>query len=134
MCEVGQDSSIELPRTIMNLLDARKNRPLPVTLLACLFIAAGAVGLVYHLSERPLDHHIVLISLVRMIAIVGGFFLLMGQGWSRWLLLAWLAFHVVLGAFHSLSESVAHGVLLVVVGYFLLGPPSSKYFHIAPSE
>jgi hypothetical protein len=30
-------------------------RPLPVTILGCLFIVAGVVGLAYHLSERPLD-------------------------------------------------------------------------------
>jgi hypothetical protein len=109
-------------------------RPLPVTILGCLFIVVGLVGFVYHLSERPLDHWVVLISIVRIIAVVGGVFLLMGQNWARWLLLAWLAFHVVVSAFHSMSESIAHVVLLMVVGYFLLGPPASKYFQSAPSE
>lgn len=109
-------------------------RPLPVTILGCLFIVAGLVGLAYHLSERPLDHWIVLISIVRIIAVVGGVFLLMGHAWARWLMLAWLVFHVVVSAFHSLSESVAHVVLLMVVAYFLLGPPASKYFQSRPSE
>ena len=109
-------------------------RPLPVTILGCLFIVAGLVGLVYHLSESPLDHWIVLVSIVRIIAVVGGIFLLMGHNWARWLMLAWLAFHVVVGAFHSLSESIAHVVLLVLVGYFLLRPPTSKYFQSEPSE
>jgi hypothetical protein len=49
-------------------------------------------------------------------------------------MLAWLAFHVVVSAFHSLSESIAHVALLMVVGYFLLRPPASKYFQSAPSE
>ena len=109
-------------------------RPLPVTILGCLFIVAGLVGLAYHLSERPLDHWIVFISIVRIIAVVGGVFLLMGHAWARWLMLAWLVFHVVVSAFHSLSESVAHVVLLMVVAYFLLGPPASKYFQSRPSE
>jgi hypothetical protein len=109
-------------------------RPLPVSILGCLFIVAGLVGLVYHLSESPLDHWIVLISTIRILAVVGGVYLLMGRGWARWLLLAWLAFHVVVSAFHSLSESIAHVVLLMVVGYFLLGPPASKYFQSAPSK
>jgi hypothetical protein len=109
-------------------------RPLPVTILGCLFIVAGLVGLVYHLLEGPLDHWIVLISFVRVIAVVGGVFLLMGHNWARWLMLAWLAFHVVVSAFHSLSESIAHVVLLMVVGYFLVGPPASKYFQSAPSD
>jgi hypothetical protein len=37
-------------------------RPLPVTVLGCLFIVAGLVGLAYHLSERPLEHRIVVVS------------------------------------------------------------------------
>jgi chromate transport protein ChrA len=103
-------------------------RPFPVTILGCLFIVAGLVGLVYHLSERPLDHRIVLVSTIRIIAVVGGVFLLLGHNWARWLVLAWLLFHVVMSAFHSLSNSIAHLVLLLVVGYFLLRPPASKYF------
>jgi hypothetical protein len=109
-------------------------RPLPVTVLGCLFIVTGLVGLVYHLTEGPLDRWIVLISIVRVIAVVGGVFLLMGHNWARWLMLAWLAFHVVVSAFHSLSASIAHVVLLMVVAYFLLGPPTSKYFQSAPSS
>jgi hypothetical protein len=109
-------------------------RPLPVTIIGCLFIVAGLVGLVYHLSESPLDHWIVLISIVRLIAVVGGVFVLMGHDWARWLMLAWLAFHVVVSAFHSLSEFLPHVVLFVVVGYVLLGPPASKYFQSTPSE
>ncbi|HWY45216.1 MAG TPA: hypothetical protein VNX66_17080 [Candidatus Sulfotelmatobacter sp.] len=103
-------------------------RPLPVTILGCLFIAAGLVGLVYHFQERPLEPGIVLVSLVRLLAVIGGVFLLLGHGWARWLLIAWLAFHVGVSAFHSLSETLAHLALLVVVGYFLLRPPASNYF------
>ena len=117
-----------------HLIPMPMKRPLAVTLIACLFIVAGLVGLVYHLWDRPLDHWIVLISLVRILAVVGGVFLLTGKNWARWLLLAWLAFHVVVSAFHSLSEFIPHVVLLVTLGYFLLGPPTSKYFQSAPSE
>jgi hypothetical protein len=63
-------------------------RLLQVTITGCLFIVAGLVGLVYHLSERPLDDWIVLISMIRIIAVVGGVFLLMGHNWARWLMLA----------------------------------------------
>ena len=52
----------------------------------------------------------------------------MGHNWARWLLVAWLAFHVVVSGFHSLSEMAAHAVLLIVVAYFLFTPPDSKYF------
>src|SRR5882762_5362017 len=108
-------------------------RPLPVTILGYLFIVVGLVGLAYHLFESPLDRWIVLISIIRLIAVVGGVFLLRGHNWARWLLLAWLSFHVVVSAFHSLSEFIPHVVLLVIFGYVLLGPPTSKYFQSAPS-
>ena len=103
-------------------------RPLSVTILGCLFIFAGSAGLIYHLSDRPLEPGIVLISLVRILAIVGGVFLLLGHGWARWLLIAWLAFHVGISALNSVSQTMAHLVLLIAVGYFLLTPPASKYF------
>lgn len=103
-------------------------RPLTVTILGCLFIAAGAVGLFYHLTEKPLGHWIVLICFIRILAILGGLFLIQGRNWARWMLLAWLALHFGISAFHSLPETVAHAVLLIAVAYFLLTPPTSKYF------
>jgi len=106
-------------------------RPLTVAILGCLFIAVGLVGLLYHLAERPPDHWILLISFIRILAIVGGIFLIKGRNWARWLLLAWLALHVGISVFHSLSETVAHAVLLIVIGYFLMTPPASKYFESA---
>jgi hypothetical protein len=111
-------------------LNAMK-RPIPVTILGGLFVAAGLVGIAYHVSERPVDTSIILITFIRIIAIVGGVFLLVGQNWARWLLVAWLAFHVVVSAFHSLSEMAAHAVLLIVVAYFLFTPPASAYFRPA---
>jgi hypothetical protein len=107
-------------------------RPIPVTMLGFLFIVAGLVGVAYHLSERPADPAIVLITFIRIVAVVGGVFLLRGHSWARWLLVGWLAFHVVVSALHSLSEMAAHGVLLIVVAYFLFTPPAAKYFQPAP--
>src|SRR5215813_2570094 len=103
-------------------------RPLPVLIFGCLFILAGTVGLIYHLRERPLEHDYLLISAIRLLAIIGGSFLLLGHNWARWLMLAWLAFHVVVSAFHSIEEAAAHIVLLLLFAYFLLRPPASNYF------
>jgi hypothetical protein len=103
-------------------------RPIPVTILGYLFIVAGLVGLAYHLSDRPLERWVALISFIRIIAVVGGVFLLKGRNWARWLMIGWLAFHVGVSAFHSLSECMVHVVLLAAVAYFLLTPPDSKYF------
>lgn len=104
-------------------------RPFQVTTLGWLFIAVGILlSTIYHLWKGPLDRWTVPILLVGIIALVAGVFLLRGAGWARWLVLAWLAFHVVVSALNSLSDAMPHFVLLLVVGYFLLGPPTSKYF------
>jgi hypothetical protein len=67
-------------------------RPIPVTMLGYLFIVVGLVGLAYHLSQRPLDSWVALIFIIEVIAVVGGWFLLKGRNWARWLMLGWLAF------------------------------------------
>jgi hypothetical protein len=106
-------------------------RPFQVTMLGWLFIAVGILSTIYHLLKSPPDRWTAPILLVGTIAVVAGVFLLRGAGWARWLVLAWLAFHVVVSALNSLPDAMPHFVLLLVVGYFLLGPPTSKYFQSA---
>src|SRR5687767_5581748 len=107
-----------------------KMPPPSVTVIGCLFIAAGVVGLAYHAGEfgtrPPLEYAIV--CFVRLLAIFCGLFMLRGSNWARWLLLVWIAYHVVLGAFHSPSGLVTHGLLLAVVAYFLFRPRAAAYF------
>ena len=78
----------------------RNKRPLAVTLIAWLYIAAGTIGVAYHLQElrpqHPFQYDIVWVSLVRLIAIVAGVYMLPGSNWARWLALAWIVFHVIL--------------------------------------
>jgi uncharacterized membrane protein len=108
-------------------------RPFTITFLGSLFIVVGLISTIYHLSTSPLDYWMVPVSLVGITAIVGGIFLIKGRDWARWLMLSWLAFHVFVSALHSLSGTMAHLLLLIAVGYFLLTPPDSKYFGSAPS-
>ena len=110
-------------------------RPLSVTIIGCLFIAAGTIGLVYHLIEFKQPHNELLwVSLVRLLAIVGGVFMLLGSNWARWLILLWLAYHVVLSGFHSRSELLMHSLLLVVITYFLFRPEVKGYFRSSRAE
>lgn len=108
-------------------------RPLSVTIIGCLFVAAGTVGLAYHASEFTTDRslQLVLVCFVRLLAIVCGAFMLRGHNWARWGLLVWIAYHVVLSAFHSVFEFVMHGLLLAVITWFLLRPRVSAYFRTA---
>ena len=125
-CKLG----LLAPREFRDALDTMK-RPFAVTFLGFLFIVVGLANSIFYLSKGPLDRWTLPVSLIGVIAIVGGIFLLKGRNWARWLLLAWLAFHVVVSALNSLSGSVAHLVLLAAISYFLLTPPDSRYFSSA---
>ncbi len=103
-------------------------RPFEVTFLGWLFIVVGIVSTFYHLWKGSLDRWTLPIVLVGAVAVLAGIFLLRGARWVRWLVLAWLAFHVVAGAVQSLSFAMPHVVLVLVIGYVLLGPPTSKYY------
>jgi hypothetical protein len=60
-----------------------RKRPLGVTILACLFIAVGIVGFVYHLSEflkrAVFGWDSVFVELSESLAILFGVFLLRGR-------------------------------------------------------
>lgn len=114
----------------MRNADMMPRRPLSVTIISCLFIAAGTIGLAYHLPEfrGQFKLEFVWVSVVRLLAIVAGLLMLRGVNGARWLLLAWMLFHVILSAFHSLRELAMHALLLVVIAYLLFRPKPSAYF------
>lgn len=107
-------------------------RPLSVIVIGCLYVATGAIGLAFHLAEfkpqHPFQYDIVWISLVHLIAILCGVYVLRGSNWARWLALAWIAFHVILSAFHSWFELVVHSLLCAAIAYFLFRPQATQYF------
>jgi hypothetical protein len=106
-------------------------RPFAVTILSWLFIAAGAVGLVYHAvgfrAGDPLAD-VILVLVVRALAIWGGIFALRGANWARWLLVAWMAYHVVISWGHSTSEVASHAILLLVTAIVYFRAPGSAWF------
>ena len=113
-------------------------RPVSVTIVGWLFIAVGIIGFVYHATElrtqTPFDYNLMWVQAVRLLAVVGGAFLLRGANWACWLLLLWLVDHVVLSSFHSVSEAVMHILFLAVIGYVLLRPQASQYFRSGTSQ
>jgi hypothetical protein len=127
-----------LTSIVGSVADTMNKRPLLVTVIGCIFVAAGVIGFAYHLTEfktqRPFEYSILWICLLRLLAILGGVFVLRGNNWARWLLLVWIAYHVILSAFHPLSELVAHGLLLAVIAYVLFRPQASAYFRSARAE
>jgi hypothetical protein len=107
-------------------------RPHSVTAIGYIFIVAGVIGLAYHGAEfkglRHFNYDNVWVLLVRLLAILGGVFLLRGSDWARWFLLIWIAYHVILSAFHSAFELITHSLLFAVIAYFLYRPRVSAYF------
>jgi hypothetical protein len=106
-------------------------RPLPVTIISCVLAGISAVGLGYHLVEfkaHPDQHDIVLVSVVRILGIISGVFMLRGSNWARWLAIVWIAFHVGVSYFHAWPELLIHVLLFVAFAYFLFCAKATKYF------
>jgi len=112
-------------------------RPLAITLIGWLFIATGVIGFAYHANEFRAHEHpgneLVWVLAVRLSAILCGVLILRGSDWGRWGALAWIAYHVALSAFHSVSELVTHVTIFVALASLLLRPAAAAYFRAAPA-
>jgi hypothetical protein len=110
-------------------------RPLSITIVACLYLAVGAAGFVVHFRELLARHpDAVGIEITEAIAVLCGVFLLRGDNWARWLALAWIVFHVVLSAFHTIPELVIHSLFCAVIAWLLFRPEAARYFRRARAE
>lgn len=106
---------------------SRRSWPVPVFIVALLYLAVGSVGFVYHFREiRAPDG--IWIELTEFLAFASGVFLLLGRNWARWLAVAWMAFHVVLSAFGPVREAAIHAVFLAVIAWLLFRPDSGRFF------
>jgi hypothetical protein len=104
----------------------------PVIVVAVLYIAIGAAGLVGHYPTLNGDGtwhtEDVWIEVTEAIALVAGVFILRRHNWARWLALAWIAFHVLLSVFHTAGEVAIHALLAAVFGWVLFGPSGKRHF------
>jgi hypothetical protein len=114
-----------------------KQRPLSITIISWLFIVFGAIALVaglwpiVHMNGAQLGAEFEkhwMVHLSRSAQIIAGVFMLYGQNWARWLLVVWLAFHVVVGALHSPFHLITHAVFFLVGLFFLFRPGAAAYF------
>ena len=107
-------------------------RPISITLISWLFMAAGSIGLAYHATEfnaeRPFAYDFLWICFVRLFAILCGALMLRGSNRARRGLVAWLGYHVALSVLHTPFELLVHGLLFAAVLYFLFRPQASAYF------
>lgn len=120
-------------------------RPRSITLVAWLFILVGAAGLLNdlwplltpdaarQLTKLKADGWADLgpAWTSRLLAIIGGVGLLRGRNWARWLLVAWMVFHIGLSLLHSLTELLTHGAIFAPLLYLLFRRSTEPYFHAA---
>ena len=69
----------------------------------------------------------VLVLAIGVAALIGGTFVLRGRNWARWLLAAWMAFHVVISVGKP-ATLVAHLAIFGFIAFLLFRPPASVHF------
>jgi uncharacterized membrane protein HdeD (DUF308 family) len=115
-------------------------RPRSITIISWLFIIFGIIALLsgvlpfgdITVAQRIAElkgHWYVHVS--RILQIVSGVFMLYGHNWARWLLVLWIAFHIVISALHSWTMLLMHVVIFAVILYFLFRRDASSYFSAA---
>ena len=117
-------------------------RPYPITSIGWLFIAFGSISLVAGLlslaDATPVENlsefkpgyliELGIVWIARIVAVLCGIFMLKGFNWSRWLLVVWLGYHIILSFLHTPLELLMHSLLSATVIYFLFRPSASDYF------
>ena len=103
-------------------------RPIGVLLVAGLYIAVGAVGLIRHFPALHAIHQDdVWILLTELLAIVAGAFMLLRHNWARWLAVAWMAFHVAL-SWPSVGQLAAHTLILAAIVWLPFRRDAQQFF------
>lgn len=109
-----------------------KGIPFIVLVVAILFIGVGLAGFILHYHDffqaNTNFYEVLGEQFLRVLAIVCGVFLLLAADWARWLSVAWVLAHVIISAFNSMDETVAHLVFLFAVAIVLYLPASSSFF------
>ena len=104
-------------------------RPLSITIISWLFILFGSIALLSGVVRGGdlVSHWYVHLS--RLLQIVAGVFMLYGRNWARWLLVAWIAFHIVVSALHSVLFLLMHVAIFSVILFFVFRRRASEYFN-----
>ena len=114
-----------------------KARPLSITIISWLFMIFGSIALLSGLLPLTGANTAQLVAefkmhwmvhLSRLAAIVSGLFMLRAHNWARWLLVAWIVFHIVIGALHGWIPLLTHVLIFSVILFFLFRRTAREYF------
>ena len=109
--------------------------PIPVLIVATLYLLVGGVGFVHHFPEFTAGHgDAVGMEVTELLAVVAAVALLLRQNWARWLALAWIVFHVGLSLFDPLRELLIHAALCVLIAWLLFRPATARWFKEVKSK
>lgn len=100
--------------------------PVSILVVACLYLLVGSIGFFYHFHDLY-QPDFIWIETTEALAVVTGVFLLRGQGWARWLALAWMAFHVVI-SYGDYRKLIIHACILALIAWLLFRADASRYF------
>jgi hypothetical protein len=104
-----------------------KPRPLSITIISWIFIIFGSIALLSGAPFADIKSHWY-VHLSRILQIIVGVFMLYGRNWARWLLVAWIVFHIVVGALHGIVTLVMHVVIFSVILFFVFRRDANEYF------
>lgn len=107
-------------------------RPRSITIISWIFIVFGTIALLSGVVRGGdlVSHWYVHLS--RFLQIVAGVFMLYGRNWARWLLVAWITFHIIISALHSVFFLLMHVAIFSVILFFVFRRSASAYF-LAPN-
>ncbi|MSR60377.1 MAG: hypothetical protein EXS05_22515 [Planctomycetaceae bacterium] len=120
------------------------NRPRAILVIGWIFITVGCITLVaglrplvdadasQRIAERPVEYGLMLVT--RIVAVLGGAFMLYGFNWARWLIVVWMGYHLILSLLHSPFELLIHTQIFGAVLYFLFRPQAAAYFRGTRAE
>lgn len=107
-------------------------RPISVTIVSLVLIAAGVAGIAYHSTDlkafQSVQFDMLGILLIRILAVIAGVFMLFGHNWARWLAIAWIGAHVGISFYHSLGQVAIHAIVLLIFAFILFRAPARDYF------
>jgi hypothetical protein len=93
-------------------------------------MAVSAIGFVAHFPELMAQQSdSVWIEVTELLALVAGFFLFRVHNWSRWLAVAWLAFHVAI-SFPVIRQVATHSIIFALIAWVLFRPGARRYFKL----
>jgi hypothetical protein len=110
-----------------------KHRPVSITWIGVLFSVTGVAGILRALWSTLDDgtrnaSELYPMAISGALAAIGGWLALRGRDAGRWILVGWMAGHVVLSLMHSTLETIVHIAIFVPIVFLLFRRRARDWF------